>query len=377
MPVEFRYATRDEYPAISTFLNEYWAADHIYCRNERLFQWTFHRRGHWPDEQLSVALAEHEGELVGILGGIPFTFNHFGEQAQGIWMANYVIRPDHRRGPTALQLLSKFRQPPFFACVAFGINPATSAIYRVMRGEVLPEVPRHVLVLPGAQERVLHLLSLAQPSWTVERTAAMVRSFLLEVVPEKEIAHTESLPDTWDRIDWPAIARSTVGAARNADYLTWRYLEHPVFEYRVIAVPEGDRTGLLLWRLETIRQATEHGRVDVDRIGRMVEFLPVSRGNARNLFQVFLQKLCAAGACGADFYGYHGQTRAWLEEMGFRPATSHPDGNSVPTRFQPLDGKGGGILSALFLEKRLPPCNTELSCPWYWTKSDSDQDRPN
>ena len=141
MPVEFRFARRDEYPRISQFLNDYWAEDHVYCRDRALFDWTFRRPGHWPKDEYSFALAEDAGELVGILGGIPFAFNRFGARSSGIWMANYVIRPDHRRGPTALQLLAMFRPPRFDACVAFGINPATSAIYRVLRGEVLPLDP--------------------------------------------------------------------------------------------------------------------------------------------------------------------------------------------------------------------------------------------
>jgi len=377
MPVQFRYATCHEYPAISQFLNDYWANGHIYCRNRALFEWTFHRPGHWPEEQYSFALAEDGGDLVGILGGIPFRFNHFGKSSSGVWIANYVIRPDHRRGPTALQLLGMFRQPHFYACVASGINPATSAIYRVMRGEVLPYIPRSVVVLPGGSERMVNLLAIAQPEWPAERARSLAAGFGLDAIPDETIVHGATVPESWDTSDWPAIAAATVGAARDRDYLTWRYLAHPVFEYRIITVPDGSRTGLAVWRLETIRRQTPAGREDVDRIGRLVEFLPASRDNARALATVFLQQLCGAGAFGADFYGYHGETRAWLEESGFRPAAAHPDGDAVPSRFQPLDGKGGGILSAMFLGERLPACDGSAACPWYWTKSDSDQDRPN
>ncbi len=377
MPVTYRFARRDEYPAISRFLNDYWANNHIYCRNEELFQWTFHRAGHWPEEELSFALAEDGGELVGILGGIPFAFNHFGERSPGIWIANYVIRPDHRRGPTALQLLGMFRQSRFYACVAFGINPATATIYRVLRGEVLPLIPRHFMVLPGNLDRMTNFLSIAHPDWERERVEALARPFVLSGVPETSIANGMVLPDAWDTIDWPAIARKTVGAARDRDYLEWRYLQHPVFEYRVVTVPEGDRTGLLVWRLETIRRQVEDRRENVDRIGRLVEFLPASRGNAEALLTAFVQQLCGVGAFGADFYGYHGETRGWLEQMGFLPVAAHPDGEGIPTRFQPLDGHPGGILSAMFLEHKTSPCDTGAECAWYWTKSDSDQDRPN
>jgi hypothetical protein len=168
-----------------------------------------------------------------------------------------------------------------------------------------------------------------------------------------------------------------VGAARDRSYLNWRYTRHPVFEYRMITVSEGDMTGLAVWRLETIRRQTPEGRVDIDRIGRLLEFLPVSLTNAEALLSGFIRALRNADALGADFYGYHGQTRCLLRQFGFRESSHHPEGRAIPSRFQPLDGKGGGILSAMFMQSEAPACTDSGECPWYWTKSDSDQDRPN
>jgi hypothetical protein len=133
---------------------------------------------------------------------------------------------------------------------------------------------------------------------------------------------------------------------------------------------------VLVWRLETIRQATPEGRRDVDRIGRILELLPASPENADRLIAAGLEQMRAEGVFAADFYGYHAATNCHLENAGFVDAAKVPDGDQVPSRFQPLDGKGGGILSALFLQERAPGFNDAAS-PWYWTKSDSDQDRPN
>ena len=88
MATDFRFARLDEYPAVSRFLNDYWAENHIYVRERALFDWTFHRTTHWPEDTCSVAVAEDGGELVGILGGIPFTLNHFGQETAAVWIAN-------------------------------------------------------------------------------------------------------------------------------------------------------------------------------------------------------------------------------------------------------------------------------------------------
>jgi hypothetical protein len=108
-----------------------------------------------------------------------------------------------------------------------------------------------------------------------------------------------------------------------------------------------------------------------------LEFLPASPDNAPALFGAFVGEVDRVGAMAADFYGYHGETRKQLHELGFADAGIHPDGGALPSRFQPLDGKGGGIMSAIFLRDAKTPTRDDWECPWYWTKSDSDQDRPN
>jgi hypothetical protein len=377
MAVEFRYAKLDEYPRISDFLGEYWARGHVYTRMRDLFDWTFHRPNQWDPETYSFSLAVDGDELVGILGGIPFTLNCKGRSSKAVWIVNYVVRPDRRKGAMALQLLSSFRRAEFSAVVAFGINPITVPIYQVLRGKILPEIPRHFLVLPGQEKRMEHVLKIAYPDWTEGRISNLVNAFRFRKATSVDTAPGNTLPETWDEKDWPELATQTVGAARDFDYLDWRYRRHPVFPYQFVTVPEGTRTGLAVWRPETIRRATESGREDVDRIVRLLEFMPASKENAEALFQAVLRKSEASGAMAVDYYGYHGHTRQWLEELGFSGAQGHADGEFLPSRFQPLDGKKGGIMSAIFVQDGSLADFANPECSWYWTKSDSDQDRPN
>jgi hypothetical protein len=377
MSLEFRFANPDEYQLIAHFVNDHWAQQHIYCRSEKLFQWTFGRRAHWQLEGLSVAVALADGELAGILGGIPFTFNHFGNQCRGVWLANYVIRESARKGPAALRLLSMLRGAPFGATLAFGINPATANIYRVLKGQVFPLIPRHIAVLPDAVPRMAALLRTAHPDWTNGEPNCLAENYALSADVLTPSIVSNSLPEDWDEASWAKIAPTVIGAVRDRDYFEWRYIRHPQFQYRFIVVAEGPRYGLAVWRLETIHQAMPDGaRKPVDQIARVVEFLPASEENAAALIGGLAAAIRREGAVGADYYGYHGKTRTMLNSLGFREA-SESDADRIPGRFQPLDGKGGNILSAGFLPPGVPACTLDPDCPWYWTKSDSDQDRPN
>lgn len=376
MTVEFRYARHDEYPRISQFLDVYWAKNHVYVRLPQLFEWTFGRKNLWEHDGYSFALAEDKGEIVGILGGIPFVFNCLGRKSHAVWIVNYMVRSDYRRGPTALRLLDMFRRPSG-TVISFGNNSAVEPFYRALHARILSDIPRHFVILPEAVGRMANLLRMTYPDWSADRAEELARVFQLADLSQVSVRSPNALPSSWDQHDWRRFASQTIGAVRDADYLTWRYKKHPCFPYRFITAPEGDLTGLAVWRLETIRRATPQGLDEVDQLGRLVEFLPASRTNAKDLLSLLWRELAEAGALGADYYGYYGETRMWLHEFGFLGTDSHPDGQAIPARFQPLQSKGGSILSAVFVQDEVPMCSADSQCVWYWTKSDSDQDRPN
>jgi len=377
MSAELRYANFDEYPRIREFLANHWSATNIYVREPKLFDWTFGRQSLWDRDGYSFALAEDKGSVIGILGGIPFMMNCFGQQFRALWLANYMISPDHRRGPLAMKLLKMMRREPYRATIAFGINPQTAPIYQVLRWRLVENIPRHFVALPQASERMCELLRLIYAGWTRERIEALVCGFRLPNLPEEPPDSESTLPENWNDIGWEPIARRTVGAARDTAYLKWRYLDHPVFSYKLIVIRENDRAGLLVWRLEAIRVKTNIGESNFDRIGRVVEFLPASWQNAKALFSRLLHDLNEASAIGADFYCHHGVTRKLLADLGMSSVESHADGQYIPARFQPLDSKTSVIMSSMFTPEETPVCSFDSNCVWYWTKSDADQDRPN
>lgn len=375
MTPELRYARFEDYPRISGFLDQYWERDYIYVRSPELFNWTFGRSELWDQDGYSLALMEDQDELVGILGAIPFDFNCFGRKTRSVWFANYMIRPDYRRGPLGMRLLGAFQS--YKIRTVFGMNPRVVPIYQRLGWKVFTAIPRHFMVLPDTVSRASRIIQLAHTQCAAPRAEALADFFNIRRLPGRSAAYGRSIPQQWDSADWPELAAMTIGAARDTNYLNWRYRDHPCFEYRFIAVPEKKRTGLAVWRLEMVRQTTCHGREDLDLVGRLVEFLPASRDNAKALLAAFCSELAAAGALGADFYGYHSEIHEWLNEFGFRSVDHHPDGQMIPSRLQPLDPRPGIILGAVIAAEDLPHVPSAANCSWYWTKSDADQDRPN
>lgn len=372
MSVTFTSAGGSRYAEIAQFIHANWAENHVYTRSRELFEWTFRNGFGSFGDGYSIMLAQDGGEIVGMLGGIPFDFNSRGANHKAIWIVNYVVREDHRRGATGLKLLGTLRGDPYAVTIAFGINPATATVYKVLRGEVLPAIPRYMFALPGRSGRLSDLIRTVNADWPEERAAALASAFELGQMPATSEPIGRQLPSDWDARSWSRFACDLVGAARHARYLQWRYVDHPAFQYRIITIPDEDRDGLLIWRLENIT----HEGATVERIGRIVELLPASHENCRQLMSALASELRAEDAVGADYYGYHGPSGEWLQDLGIRRTSVHPQGESLPARFQPLSNREGNIMAAQFRCSAIPAVELGPSCPWYWTKSDSDQDRP-
>ena len=379
----------DQYPLAADFLHRYWAPNHIYTRDKALFDWTFHRETFANPDTYSFAVAEHDGQIVGVLGGIPFRFNDRGHERPAFWLANWKLRDEFRRGTTGLDLLNHFYAPPDQVTISFGINPTVARLYDAMHWHVMDNIPRYFAVHPVRVGEFARLLHLANPAWSPGKGLALANALLARPSRATSVAAiTPPDPDPWDQSSWASLKRELTGPVRDAAYLHWRYTQHPTFEYRFIQVADRAAArhgesgrhsiGLIVWRLETIRHKVGDQLHDVARIARLVEFLPTSAENARHLIAHLWDAINVAGACGCDCYLYHGKFGQWLAGAGLHRLDDHADGNAVPSRFQPLDAAGGRIRSAVSL--RTPPFPVypfAPDCTWYWTKSDSDQDRPN
>ena len=87
----------------------------------------------------------------------------------------------------------------------------------------------------------------------------------------------------------------------------------------------------------------------------------------------FIKFSDSLGVIAGDFYCYNEEICQILNRLGFLTSTTHT-GVVLPNFTQPV-ANGGVIRSAINIAKNH---TIDASAPaWYWTRSDSDQDRPN
>jgi hypothetical protein len=368
-------------PALMRFIGTEWHHDHVLGRDERLLRWQFAPQllggQHAPGP--TVMLAWLDGAIVGMLGLTGFALNVFGERCTAMWLSHWFATPAHRARNVALRLMWAARDLRVDAVATLGANDVSGKLLACLGLEGIPSLPRWVGVFDLAA--AAELVCAANPALDPAVAAAVCRGHLVDLETGAEPSDgfraagwSTATAAAWDRFWNGELAPRLVGAHRDAAYLTWRYVSHPRFAYRVGCAErasDGAVEGIVVWRVEQVRDRPT-------RVLRIVEFLGSAAAEG-----VLVRSVCEAardsGAAMGDFYCASAQAAQALTRAGFQRAPTDSASVVLPSRFQPLEsgffpmatlvrlpGAWRGRLRELLADGRL-----------YITKSDGDQDRPN
>jgi len=377
MTTEVRLLGLNEYSEIAAFIDQHWKKDHAYAHSKELFDWTFKENPAWNKQDCySFSVAVDKGSIIGMLGAIPFKLNDHGKTINACWLTNWIVLPEVKGGK-GLALLNLFSKEHGFDTVSFGINNKVASLYAALGWQEMQPIARMEWISPFKIDSAEDLIRMTNPAACDDT----IREYIAQA---SAVTYTNDQPEarslnevdaaTWNRKGWNIWIKKTIGCAREYAYLNWRYLHHPVYQYETRVVVEDDRLGLIVWRSEITRKVDLNGECEnyVSFI-RIVEFLPVSDANARNLMSICLFDGAKEGAVAADFYCYSAELMQTLKRIGFF-ISDDTSGVCLPNHTQPI-AQGSNIRSTIkvFSDKGHAHQDTE----WYWTRSDSDQDRPN
>ena len=379
MSIIVRYLHRDEYDRAAEFLDTHWTKNHIFVLSKPLFDWSYDRADVWDQDSYSVAAGFDGEDVVGFMGAIPYVFNRYGKSELALWMTNWMVANTHRGMHLGSKLYEIFQRDPFKIITGFGLNERVAEIYRSWNWHVVDNIPRHVCFIKEFEEDSSSIITSVHLDLSASQVKQMVKFYTIDqnqfLCSDYDILARNELLKIWDDKGWNIFSRKSVGAARDAHYLKWRYLHHPIYRYNIISIKDDSGVGICIWRLEKIKTSIMNSKEL--SFARVVEFIPSSLGNAKALLFELTNVLKKSDINGFDYFGYHGVIGNWLISHGVKQIDDHPDGVFIPFLFQPLSSEKAQIRSMQSID--LPPPNypLRLSCDWYWTKSDSDQDRPN
>lgn len=362
-----RFVAANDLPALQTFFHQHWRADHIMSRDAELLKWQYGRcHAILPEgAEFSFLIVEADDRIVGILGFIPVDFNQGGEIVPGAWLSHWLVLEEYRAGGAGLLLFRRLRDLGVQVIAVQGINDTVKKLYGSLGFHIIDDVPRWVGILDPARVEAL------VADVGVQLEAGEMDEFAIPAGSAAEATCTElvsaPLGDEWDHF-WADASATVMGAVRDADFLNWRYLRHPSFDYRLVLARNREQRleGLAAYRVETIRDR-------VEKVLRVTDLIATDAGAAA-LVEGIRRTASEQGAVFADFYCSSQVAAAPLQEAGFARLRPGPGIGRLPSRFQPLDAVYVELSGAIWAAagKGL------IEHPgFYLSKADGDVDRPN
>jgi GNAT superfamily N-acetyltransferase len=362
--MEVTFGQQKWFSSVKELFTQFWRPD-FPAMEPSFYEWQFRANPFLPDDiEEGCLLAIEDKRVIGYLGFIFAPFRVHGRVVSGGYPVHLLVHPQYRGKGLATSLYRKLMERVEIAA-GTAINPLTRGLYLRLGCRYFGELPRWIGILDP--EACMALL----PDPTQSRAIVARRQIPAPPFPEQAYLLTgrfnRAMDDLWTRLatDLP------VASMRNAAYLNWRYMAHPVFRYETVVLEDSGRWSAVgIFRVENVRDRQE-------QVMRVMEFLAQAESQqalARALVAEAHRRRCAI----ADFFGLSERPIRGLVSSGFFHEHEEPELN-LPFLFQPLDHKRLKQTFVCWSRVCLSdgvPAHADLSS-WYISKGDGDQDRPN
>ena len=346
-----------------------WQQGHILARDERLFKWQF--RSIQQPEKLNFFIAVDDDQPVGCIGRISLPCHKHGRPFSGAAMTNLICLPKYRSKGLGMEIIREAYEGVHYVA-SVGINEHVAKLYRMMGQYIQKPVPRYTCVanldsLAETLRCTAHAdgIGAAHYAECSRLRLPVCQSCKVEEL-DSDSLHRDTLLDEWDICWRQHFAPRLQGVVKDAGYMRWRYLEHPIFRYHVLLVRDGAGNIQGLTVLRTANLPAHACAV------RVLEFLAADESAGLCLAAAIAERVPSHAA----FVEHVALGRQWLplQHIGL---SSHGS-ELFSVYFNPPDLSHCDITAA-FHVKSIDVSAEYFVCSSdsYITIADSDQDRPN
>jgi len=374
--MEIRLFKKDEADLYMKAIDQIWKKGHILSRDKALVDFMFynnpmHEKYIGKDNYGAIGIWE-DGKIIGLGGLMLYGFNVNGKTELACNVTNIIVVEEYRKSIAGLLLYEKlFNEYPIFC--NFGISLSKFAM------RISPSTITKDMVMQPIH-RLIRMVGIFNKTKTAEVLLEGNENYLrnyykVNGIPQygDKIVSTDLNEDKWNTFYNEHIAPKTISVSRNYEFLNWRYLSHPTYNYLVYTVQDkaGNYEGLFVARVESIVNNTA-------KILRIVEFISKNQDASIALANKIVEIGTEQDVLFADFYCTTDMFNFGLESVGFKKEfTSEDDQLVLPSRFHPIDLSVVDLNAVIsFYGKKVRSLNL-LNNNIYFTKGDSDQDRPN
>jgi hypothetical protein len=334
--LRFGHLRHDEINKFQTFIREHWKSDHIFSKDTTVFDWQ-----HKGREYYHCIAATKATRIVGVQCVIPLW--HFDENLENTEIFLSLFRAIDKEGiGIGLRLYRKVLavySPKFVGSV--GLTERMIPFHKRF-GFVFGEMDHHVLLSPYRRNYKIAVV----PSTVSVKEKACNSSIFLRSLDKKDLKSIAN-----DRLYSYQVPR------KSSAYVISRYLDHPVYTYRVYGVIEnGSVQAFGVIRLVAVNGSIAH---------RLVDYL----GPDKYIVDFFLGAQSILKECDGeyvDFYSY-GISKRLFKKVGVLNRREIR-GLVIPDHFEPFKQNNRDIHFAFDA--------VENASDVRLFKGDGDQDRP-
>lgn len=373
-PGLFRLMSRKDWERFSEFVREYYHRRYILLDRE-FFEWQY-RRGPLPRTgDFSVKIVAQEPRLLGFCGFVPYDIRTFGKAGlRAAGLCNLMVARECRALGVGLALVESVAGDFDVTwgtgyAMGEGGKSRTGPIFEKAGWRIMEELGRYVAVLDGT--------GVARLAYGPEfRGTSPFAAAAPSAVPGgAAVTEVERFSSEVERL-WEGLAdKYPIAVARHAEYLNWRYADHPRFRYWILVACAREKwNGYVVFRVE---QATEADGGVAYTVGRIVDIV-AHESAERPLLAAALQALRESGAVMADYFSTGSFHREALESLDFFRCDV-PLYRDIPRRLSPVDRAMLVPVNFVLRVGETVPQRERFfdSTNWYITTGEGDIDRPN
>jgi hypothetical protein len=344
-----RLVTADDEQKLKKFYKNAYGENHI-LNNSFHSDWQFLKNPFNKLSSKSIIIAENNDEIVAHMGLIPVPVKIYDNIVTCAWHVSYFTLEKFRGigiGTKMVQLSNSL-----FDCIGgMGNSDASNKIHIKNGGKNFQDINRYVKILDKK----------------------CIKNFIHEQVILKKGNTTKSegfsrisiLDENYDKF-WKIVKnRFPITINRTKQYLTWRYLQHPLIDYHFMILIKNQKIlGYSILRFEDNNKELKAGRI-VDFVS-FEQYETELLQNTQNYFENKVDFI--------DFFCSNSIYKHTLEKEGF--FNNKLMNYSIPTVFNPIN-KDRNSINLHFKINSFLTTNTKYynGENLFFIKADADQDR--
>jgi hypothetical protein len=340
---------------IRNFYLKNWSKPIAIC-NKKFYNWQFLKLNSKPNKNFSVVVIDDKNqELAGIMGLSERNFLLNNQIKKGAELTTWIIAQKYRGLNVAFSIMS-YLKTHYDILIGLGITDLALSIYRMAGFRYLNAIPRFVKICNIKSFSKNFTLDFFSKRLCSYKTNNNLKYSIFEISNSDE-----NIPNYY------SCFKNFNLFSRSIEYLKWRYLDHPVYKYKVFVISSLDynHQALVAFRIED--------SIENFKILHIMDCIGDEK--AISLALNFIDKFCEDNNIDvADFFCTATKINKFFLEAGWFSALDDKF-FQFPHLFHPVKFMDPPTTSMVYWSKNdfLEMCDFSKL---YITKQDCDFDRP-